>query len=135
MKYLALDFGEKRIGVAVTDEEGIIARPLLTLEVSEMLMSDLGKVIEDECPKKVIFGIPRHMNGEEASSAIKIREFAEGVSHELGVEVDFQDETVSSIEAEKRLAESGIEKEKIKEKVDQEAAAVILEDYLKEKGL
>lgn len=130
MKYLALDMGEKRIGVAVTDEGGIIARPLQTLQVSENLMSQIGKVIAEESPEKIILGLPRHMNGDESTAVPGIRDFAKGLKHEFGIEIDFQDETVSSIEAERRLKDRGVEKEKIKEMVDAEAAAVILEDYL-----
>jgi putative Holliday junction resolvase len=130
MKYLALDMGEKRIGVAVTDEEGIIARPLLTIPNSPALMSDLGKIIKEEAPARIILGIPRHMSGDESQKATQIREFAKGIEHEFGVEIDFQDETASSIEAEKRLTERGTKGEEMKKSVDAEAAAVILEDYL-----
>lgn len=130
MKYLALDIGEARIGVAASDEDGIITRPLLALSVDHELMERLGKVIDEEKPQKVIFGIPRHASGQEAVVAEEIREFAKGVSLEYNVEVDFEDESATSIEAEKRLKESGKSISEIKKLIDAEAAAIILEAYL-----
>lgn len=133
MKLLALDFGEKRIGVAVSDEEGIIARPLLTLQVAENLMAELGKIIDDEKPAKIVVGMPRHQSGDFGTHAENVKEFVKGIAHEFGIEVDTQDESLSSIEAEKRLREMGFDIKKVKEMVDAEAAAIILEDYLEEK--
>lgn len=130
MKYLSLDVGEKRVGVAVSDEAGIIARPLLTLMMNEKFMEDLGKLISSEKPNRIIFGIPRHQSGEEGSESKKIREFAHAVNHEYNIEVDFEDESVTSIEAEKRMKDKGLSREEIKEKIDSEAACIILESYL-----
>lgn len=130
MKYLALDIGEKRIGVAVSDEEGIIARPLLTLSVSPSLMTKLGEIIDKEKPAKIILGLPRHQNGEVSEVAKDIRKFATGIKHEYNVEVDFEDESGTSVEAGRRLREKGLNPFEIKEKVDSEAATIILESYL-----
>jgi putative Holliday junction resolvase len=130
MKYLALDIGQARVGVAVTDESGIIATPLTYLEVSHKLIADLGVIMAAERPDVVIFGIPRHQSGEEAAVAAQIRDFAETVKHEYNIEVDFEDESGTTIEAEKRLAERKVPREQYRQLVDAEAAAVILESYL-----
>ncbi len=130
MKYMALDIGEKRVGVAVSDESGIIARPLLVLNVSDNFMMELGELIDSEKPKKIIFGTPRHQNGEEGENVKSIREFANVVKHEYNVEVDFEDESQTSIEAEARLKKYGHKQSEIKEKIDSEAACIILESYL-----
>ena len=130
MKYIAFDIGEKRIGLAVTDESGIVARPLLTLPVGENLFTRLGEVFEAEKPQVAVFGIPRHQNGEESSAADDIRQFAKGVEHEYQIGVVFEDESGTSIEAERRLNARGIKGPKVKEMVDAEAACVILESYL-----
>lgn len=130
MKCLALDIGEKRIGLAVCDESGIVVSPLKYLLVGHDILTNLGSVIASENPKKVIFGIPRHASGEEAVFAEQIREFAKVVHHEYNIEVDFEDESGTTIEAEKRLAESGKNLQEIKELVDSESACVILESYL-----
>jgi putative holliday junction resolvase len=133
VKHLAIDVGLKRIGIAVSDEDGIIARPLLTISVSEGLMSDLGKLIEAEKPKAIVVGMPRHMSGDLGSEAEKIKTFGAALHHEFNIPVAYQDESLSSVEAEKRLRERGFDYKKVKEMVDAEAAAIILEDYLGEK--
>lgn len=132
MKYLSLDVGEKRIGVAVTDEEGIVARPLLTLAVGEELFTELGKIVQEEKPGSFVLGLPRHMSGELGDAVAQIRKLGEGLHHEFTLPVFYQDESLSSVEAEKRLRERGFDHKKIKEMVDAEAAAVILEDFLAE---
>lgn len=130
MKYIAFDIGTERIGVAVSDESGIIARPLLTLPVTHDLFPKIGELVDSEKPQMAIFGIPRHQSGDEAVVAEEIREFAKGVGNEYNIEVDFEDESGTSIEAEKRLKESGKSIKEVKEMVDAEAACVILESYL-----
>ena len=130
MKYLALDIGEARVGVAASDESGIVVRPLTYIQVGNKLMAELGKIIEEEKPGKVIFGIPRHQNGEEGEAAPQIRSFSDVVRHEFSVGVDFEDESATTVEAIARLKEQKVPREKYKELVDAEAAAVILESYL-----
>jgi putative holliday junction resolvase len=130
LKYISFDIGTERIGVAVSDESGIIARPLLTLPVTDSLFTEIGRIIETEDPKMAIFGIPRHESGDVSAAAHQIREFAKGVGHEYNIEVDFEDESGTSLEAEKRLKEAGKNIKEIKAMVDAEAAAVILESYL-----
>jgi putative Holliday junction resolvase len=130
LKYLALDIGEKRIGIAASDESGIIVTPLLTLEVESGLMEKLGAIVAKEKPDVVVVGIPRHQDGAEAEMAAQIREFAEGIHHEYHVTVDFEDESGTSLEAERRLKERGADYIKNKGLIDAEAAAVILEGYL-----
>jgi putative holliday junction resolvase len=130
MKYIAFDIGTKRIGVAVSDESGIIARPLLTLEVGHSLFPKIGEIIEAEKPQLAVFGIPRHQTGEEGLMAEEIREFAKGVECEYNIKVDFEDESGTSIVAEERLKARGMDYMKVKENVDAEAACVILESYL-----
>lgn len=130
MKILALDVGEKRIGVAATDDSGIIARPLFSVSVDHEILTNLGKVVDEEHPEKIILGIPRHQSGEEGMLAEQIREFAKVVEHEFNVQIDFEDESGTSIEAERRLSAQGLNPMEIKENVDAEAAAVILESYL-----
>lgn len=131
MKYLALDVGEKRIGIARSDDSGIIATPLSVVEVDEAVLANLGKIIEEEQPDCIIFGIPRHADGNESKFAKDIREFAKNVKHEFGVRVDFEDEYGSTKIAEERLREAGKSPREIKKYDDAFAAEVILESYLK----
>jgi putative Holliday junction resolvase len=130
LKYLSLDIGEKRIGVAVTDDAGIISRPLMILHTEDNFMERLGEILDVEKPGMIIFGIPRHQNGAEGEMGGQIRELAKGIKHEYNIEVDFEDESGTSVIAEERLREAGKRGEEIKEALDAEAAAIILESYL-----
>lgn len=133
MKYLALDVGERRVGIAVTDDAGIISRPLITLATENSFLERLGEVIEEEKPDLVIFGMPRHQNGEIGGMAKQIKELAKGVKHEYSIEVGFEDESGTTIMAEDRMREAGVALKDMKTKVDAEAATVILESYLARK--
>ena len=130
MKYLAFDIGGARIGLAVSDELGITCHPLFAVPVTSELIQKLGPVFEAERPEVAVFGIPRHQNGEEALVAEEIREFARAIQNEYNVKVDFEDESATTIEAERRLRQAGKSREEIKKLVDAESACVILESYL-----
>jgi putative Holliday junction resolvase len=133
LKYIALDVGERRVGIAVTDDAGIIVRPLITLATENSFLERLGEVIEEEKPDKVVFGLPRHQNGDIGGMAKQIREIAKGVKHEYNIEVDFEDESGTTVMAEERMRDAGVALKDMKTKVDAEAATVILESYLARK--
>lgn len=128
MKYLGLDIGEKKVGVAESDS-GIVASPLSAIEVNNNFMQSLGAIIEAEKPEVVVFGIPRHQDGKESGLAKDIRQLAKGVNHEFGVRVDFADEYGTTKEAEQRLRESGIDERDLKKYDDSMSAVIILENY------
>jgi putative Holliday junction resolvase len=130
VKYISFDVGEKRIGVAVSDDSGIITRPIGFLEVSHDLITKMGVYFTEEKPQKAIFGLPRHQDGRESELVSQIKIFAEVVKNEFNVEVDFEDESGTSIEAERRIKERGISPLDFKKYVDAEAASIILESYL-----
>lgn len=134
MKILALDIGEKRIGVARTDEAGIIAVPVGIIEVDEGLMENLGKIIHEEKPELIVLGMPRHSNGELSDFAKYIQEFGEVLRHEFGVKIDFEDEFGTTIEATRRLREVGVSGKQSRRLDDALAAEVILESYLRRVG-
>lgn len=129
MKYLALDIGEKVVGVA-SSESGIIATPLLPLKMGEDFMSKLGEIVLAEKPDIIIFGIPTNDNGDESGLAKDIRRLAEGVRHEFNVDVDFEDEYGTTKEAEDILEKIGVPKRDFEKYDDSLAAALILESYL-----
>jgi len=131
MKILALDVGEKRIGVAATDESGIFAKPIGFIPVEKDLIKKIATYIESESPEKIIFGIPRHQNGEESVFAKQIKDFAKGIHHEFNLEIDFEDESGTTKIAEENLRQKGKSEKEIKSLVDAEAACIILESYLK----
>lgn len=134
MKYLALDMGEKRIGVAKTDDSGIIAIPLGVVEVDKKTMANLGEIIAEEKPDMIILGIPRHANGEVSAFAENVRDFAQGLKHEFHIAIDFEDEFGTTMEANRRLEENGLSRRNIRKVDDAFAAEVILESYLRRKN-
>lgn len=128
--YAALDVGDKRIGVALAKGESRLARPYKTLERSEGTIEELKAIIKREQVTELVVGLPRNMSGEETAQTAAIREFAEHLQTELGVYVNFQDETLTSVKAKEELENRGVAYNK--RDVDALAATYILEDYLKE---
>lgn len=130
MKYLALDVGEKRIGIARSDDSGIIATPIGVVEVDDATLRNLGKIINEEEPDCIVFGIPRHEDGNESKFAHEIRDLAEVVKNEFNVKIDFEDEYGTTKVAENRLREAGKSPREIKKYDDAFAAEVILESFI-----
>jgi putative Holliday junction resolvase len=133
MRLLALDVGDVRIGVAVCDPLEFASYPLTTVTRVGSLKRDVcaiaGLVAEQEVDA-VIVGLPLSLNGEVGPQAQKVQGFARALANSLAVPIAFWDESLSSVEAEERLIALGISREKRRTRIDQTAAAVILESYL-----
>jgi len=134
-RILALDIGKKRVGLAISDELKIIASTLRFVNFIN-LDDEIKKVTAEYDIDSIIVGLPRNMDGSEGSLAGFVRETLEKIKIITGerVKLILVDETLTSVEAMSRLRER---KKSIKEKgeVDMEAAAIILENYLKEKNV
>lgn len=134
MSIVALDLGARRIGIAVTDADGMSAYPMRTIE-RRSLGADLEAIRQAlgsrqlEC---LVVGLPVNMDGSEGPMARHARNFAARVAKALGVEVMLQDERLTSFEAETRVG-SQVPREKRKEAIDAMAAVIILENYLESK--
>ena len=131
MAIAALDLGARRIGIAVTDADGLSAHPLRTIERRsfgadvEAIRHTLGsRVIE--C---LVVGLPVNMDGTEGPMARHARNFAARLAEALGIEVKLQDERLSSFEAERRLG-GAVRRGKKKQAIDAVSAVIILENYL-----
>jgi putative Holliday junction resolvase len=124
-KYLGIDYGASRIGLASSDTETKIASPLRTVAPE-----DLAAALEQEGPfEAVVVGLPRSLDGRETPQTLAVRRFCDDVLwRKLHIEAIFQDEAGTSSVAEDRLKESG--KPYAKGDIDAEAAAIILQDYL-----
>jgi putative holliday junction resolvase len=131
-RILALDLGAKRIGVAVSDELQIAARGVcvLTRETPEKLLAAVQKLIEEFDAAAVVIGLPLNFDGSESAGATEARKSAAFFTENLTVPVYLQDERLTSREAEENLREQGYSQKEIKKLVDQEAAAVILRDFM-----
>jgi putative Holliday junction resolvase len=131
-RILALDFGKRRIGLAVSDVLGITAQPLPTY-VRTRLREDiqfLAKLVREQEVARLVFGDPKYMSGDLSRQSEAVREFAERLGETTRVEVVFWDERLTSSQAHRVLDEYGMTREERKGKVDQLAATLILEGYL-----
>lgn len=125
MNYLGIDYGGKRIGLAIADAETKLARPHATVSPAE-----LADVIKRDGPfAAVVLGLPRGLDGGDTNQTLAVRRFADDILWaKLRLEPVFQDEAGTSSLAEDRLRESG--RSYTKPDIDAEAAAIILQDYL-----
>jgi len=131
-RVLALDLGKRRIGLALSDELGLTAQGLETMERAGMRV-DLARLSElaSECGVAlVLVGNPLHMDGSEGSQSAWARDFAERLRGLTGLAVRMWDERLTTVEAERVLRQSGISQQKRSAAVDRLAAVVLLQSYL-----
>lgn len=132
MRYLGVDLGRARIGLALADDVLRTARPLSTLahrsEAADV--AAIGEVAREYEVTTAVVGLPLNMDGSEGPSARHARAFAERLSGTLGLPVELFDERLSSFEAASRLRDLGFSAKESKGRVDAEAAAVILQGWL-----
>ncbi len=134
LRILAIDYGTKRIGLAISDPLGYSAQPLPFLKNSSwtQVLADLKKLAAEKSVQKVLIGLPRMPDGSEGAQGKTFRDFAAKVGEALGVSVDLVDETMTSREAMDILVdEMNVSREKRKKAVDSLAACLLLETYLK----
>lgn len=129
-RLLGLDLGEKRIGVAVSDENGSIASPVGMVLRGGQDIAELRKHCVRLDIVGIVVGLPTGMSGKEGPQAIRIREDAQRVAEALGLPLGFADERMTSIIAERSLRESGGKRQRDKGTIDSTAAAIILQGYI-----
>lgn len=135
-RILAVDLGERRIGLAVSDELGLTAQGLPTL-VRTSLREDLARLAElarRHGVRLVLFGNPIHMNGAEGRRTAWVQEFAQKLHERYGLEVRLWDERLTTRQAGRVLRESGISRQKRGQAVDRLAAVLLLQSYLEATG-
>lgn len=125
---LALDVGEKRIGVAAADGVVPIARPLGFIEVDGTEVDKINQYALDEKAGVIVIGYPRNQSGEATAQTKFVEDFKQKLEEKVDLPMVFQDESVTSVIAEERLKQSGRPYEK--GDIDAQAAALILQDYL-----
>ena len=135
MRLLALDFGERRIGVAVTDPTLTIASPLTTLTRRfgrRPPWADIEQIVREREVAEIVVGLPFSLDGSESEWTLKVREFARKLGERTGLPVHLIDERLTSVQAEEVVRQSGLSKSKREEKgrIDSTAAALILRSYL-----
>ena len=132
MRYLALDHGTKRIGVAVSDELKMIAQPLeyIFTEPFEEFLARLRQVIAEKEVELLFVGMPRNMDGTFGPAAEKVREFIAALTPEISVPIKTLDERLTSAQANRVLLQGNVRRADRKQKVDAMAAAILLQSYL-----
>ncbi len=135
MRTIALDVGEKTVGIAVSDELGITASPRETLRRDGTELDRLAAMVAAENVGEVVVGLPISLNGTLGPSAQKVLEFVEQLRQRLTIPVVTCDERLTTAQAEKSLISANVKRAKRRQVIDQVAAALILESYLRRKSL
>ena len=132
MRILGLDIGDKRIGVAISDPEQILATPLAIIarEDDKKAIADIVELVDLHGVTRIIVGLPYSLNGSIGIQANKVLDFAERLSQHTTVSIDTWDERLSTVAVERLLRESGSSKAGKRAKQDAAAAAFILQGYL-----
>lgn len=134
MRKLALDVGDRRIGVALSDPLGMLASPLTTIERStpdtEAAIDDILAIAEEHEAGEILVGIPYLMSGRIGAQARITIDFAEALAERTHITVTRIDERLSSVQADRMLSQSGASATRDKGRTDAAAAAVILQAYL-----
>ena len=134
MRWLSIDHGTKKIGLAFSDELEILASPFeVWPQEDERTLERLKRLCKEEGVQALAVGLPRHKDGAESATAPAARAFGEVLATRTGLPVRFVNEHLSSAEAERLLRERGVKPEKRKALLDAAAAAVILNELLEER--
>ena len=132
MRILALDIGQARVGIAVSDPGERVASPVCVLPASEVLgnAKPFRRVLEDWEPELLLCGLPYTTAGEEGPQAARIRAVAQKISAACGLPCEFADERLSSREAKRSLREKGLSEREMRGKIDMIAASLFLQAWL-----
>ncbi len=128
--YLALDVGDKRIGIAKANSISRLPQPFLTINVDDGIMDTINQIIKDEQINVLVLGLPRGMDGQETEQSRKTRKFYDEIKKKINIDVYLIDEAGTSLKAKAELEARG--KTYQKSDIDSLAATYILEDYLNE---
>jgi putative Holliday junction resolvase len=129
---LGIDHGEARIGLAISDELGMLAHPLETVHVKEVAdpIAHISAIVAREKIGTIVIGLPRNMDGSYGPAAEKVRAFAEKVRAASGCKLKLWDERLTSVAAQRSLHEAGRNVKNSREVIDQVAAQLILQGWL-----
>jgi putative holliday junction resolvase len=132
VRVLAIDLGSVRVGIAVSDELGLMAhpRPHLPAGNAKSLLAALQNLAREEGVERFLVGLPRHLNGSEGRGARDARRFAAALHKHTSLPVTLVDEWLSTREAHARLQEGGNKQRDTRGRIDSAAAAVLLQSWL-----
>lgn len=129
-RILGVDFGRARIGLALSDELGLLAHPVKTLPASRDAAKQIDELVREKNVERVVIGLPRHLNGTMGEAAAEVLVFAEKLRKLLPCDVVTWDERLTTIAANRVLRDGGHTARDSRKVVDQIAAQMILQGYL-----
>jgi putative Holliday junction resolvase len=137
MRVMALDLGELRIGVALSDETETLASALTTLRAvgPRKDAQAIAELVREHEAGAVVVGLPRRLDGTLGPQAAKVLAFVDRLRRSLRVPIVARDERLTSVAADERLAEAGVKRHARKDRIDRASAVLILQEYLDEKRL
>ncbi|UCF10212.1 MAG: Holliday junction resolvase RuvX [Candidatus Bipolaricaulota bacterium] len=135
MRVLAIDYGRARLGLALSDADGIVAHPLAVLRrrSEAQLLDEIRALVNERSVERIVVGLPRNMDGSLGAMADEVLGFAHRLEAEVGRPVDTFDERGSSLEADRVLREGNAPRKRRRDLQDSIAAVVILSGYLEER--
>lgn len=133
MRYLAIDYGTKRTGLAICDQNETVASPLTVISGHSKLAEKIAEVIRAENVGAIVVGLPLNMDNSQGPQAKLVLDFAQKLKAGLNIPVHFQDERLSSFAADEKLAPAELPRKKKRKLRDAVAAAEILEEFLEAK--
>lgn len=136
MRTLALDHGTVRIGVACSDELGMIATPLefIPAQPQDKFLERLKVLLAERKVERLIVGMPRNMDGSYGEASAKVKVFVEWLKSSVTIPVRTWDERLTSAQANRQMIQAGVRRSGRKEKVDAAAAAILLQSFLDATG-
>ena len=134
MRYLAIDYGDKRTGLAICDAEEMIASPLTVIHGQKDLLKKIKDIVEDEKVNAIVLGLPLNMDDSQGPQAKLVLKFADQLKAHIDIPLHFQDERLSTFSAEEKLAAADFTRGKKKKRLDAVAAAQILDAFLEQKN-
>lgn len=131
-RIMGLDIGDKTIGVAVSDLMGLTAQGVTTIRRvgKKKDIEEIKKIISEKQVNKIVSGLPKNMNGTVGPQGEKVQKFCELIKQETNLPIEFWDERLSTVAAERTLIEGNVRRENRKKVIDMLAAVIILQGYL-----
>lgn len=132
MSVMALDWGEKRVGVAVSDASLSVALPVSILPPHEILNNDLSfrRLLEDHVVERIVVGLPISLDGREHAQAARIRGYVKQLESLYGLPIEYMDERLTSMEAKRILRQMGYNEKEMRGRTDKIAAGLLLQAWL-----
>lgn len=136
MRTLGIDFGERRIGLAISDAEGTFAMPLLTLDrqSDQAAIARIGEIIREEEVESLVVGEPVNVDGTRGPAAERAKSFAAKLGAATGLPLRLVGETLTTVAAATRLREAGVDARRARGRIDSVAAQILLEEALATPG-